>query len=76
MWAKAKPANQRTHPLVRYLFNEAIERRILDKTLSSMTGFSQSTLRTWRYGKAQPNVASVEALANALGYDLKLVRRP
>ena len=74
-WAIAKPASERAHPIVRRLMNEAIERRILDEALASKAGFSVNTMRKWRHGINQPSIGNVEILANALGYDLVLVKR-
>lgn len=75
-WAIARPANPRAHPIVQRLMNEAIERRILDEALAESAGFSVNTMRKWRHGVNQPCIGNVEILANTLGYDLVLVRRP
>ncbi len=75
MYFKARPASERAHPIVQRLFNEAIDRGLLDKQIAAAAGFSESTLRKWRYGKNTPDIRSVQALAQALGYDIELVRK-
>lgn len=44
--------------------------------LAATIGCAHTSLSGWESGRVPPNFLSVVAWANALGYDLVLVRRP
>jgi hypothetical protein len=41
--------------------------------LAKASGVSHTCLSDWRLGKSQPGLLAFEAVANAAGYELKLV---
>lgn len=74
-----KPTTQR-NPLLRALFIEQERRGWTNKRLAKLAGCSPSVLSWLRHpaasgsGKA-PRIATVAAIANALGYELVLIKK-
>lgn len=48
-------------------------RKLID--VARDTGVHDNTITSWRYGKRTPIFHNVQALANLLGYEFKLVRK-
>jgi ribosome-binding protein aMBF1 (putative translation factor) len=43
--------------------------------LAKKAGVSSSAMRKWRSGDRSPKLSEIEAVVNALGYELKIVER-
>ena len=65
---------QHSHPLVRKLFEEAHRQRLPLKTWAARAGLSHDTLKDWKI-RSSPQLVTIEAAANVLGFDLVLKRR-
>lgn len=73
---RTPPATNRgVHPFVRRIWNEMEEQRVSQLALQDCTGINVKTLTSWFRGKHSPKLLDVEAVLNALGYELKLVAR-
>lgn len=60
-------------PTVQTLFKIARDENFTQQELAKKTGVVESTLKNWRI-RNQPRVTDVEALLNALGYELQVVK--
>jgi transcriptional regulator with XRE-family HTH domain len=61
-------------PTLRKLFAIMAEAGVSQQALADRISSTQYGVWKWRAGQATPNIASVEAAADALGYRLELVR--
>ncbi|BAE51518.1 helix-turn-helix domain-containing protein [Paramagnetospirillum magneticum] len=59
--------------IVRWVFEQMNDQRIGHGDLTERAGISENTITKWRK-RSSPNFATVEAVVNALGYEIKLVR--
>lgn len=62
------------HPAVQFLFNQMFEQRMTQADLAEKTGFAYDTLKHWRL-YTMPRVNDLDAALNAMGYELKAVRK-
>lgn len=62
------------HPLIRKLFKEIYLRDLTFDWVAEVAGVSDNTLSGWVKGKA-PMFLNLEAVFNALGFDIVAVRR-
>ncbi len=62
------------HPLVKALYNIIDGEGFKQMELAEAAGIAPRCLTSWRIGR-KPNLFLFEAVANAAGYDLKLVKR-
>jgi len=62
-----------TNPLVVRLIELMDAARIDGHVLSKRAGLSETTIRSWRV-KNNPNITSLEAVLNVLGYGLTIKR--
>lgn len=71
-----KPVRSAT-PVVRQLYGIIAARRLSDVAFSRLMGWPDDCNypRKWRAGRSDPSLRSLEAVADALGYELKLVRK-
>ena len=67
--------NAAMHPIVAQLMDAAVERGWSERQLAEHAGVCPSLPRWWRRARAAPTLRTAEALARALGYELRLVRR-
>ena len=66
----------RRHPIVSQLREIRRHRRgVSQRSLAAVIGADRTAVGNWETGRFDPRLASVTAWANALGYDLALVRR-
>ena len=61
------------HPIVRWIYSECIRQQISPGDLSERAGLTRSAVNGMR--RHQPTLANLEAVINALGADLKPIRR-
>ena len=71
-WAGNLTVPEKGHPLVRDLYQLMNANKILIKDLVQPSGVKATTISEWRYRRT-PNVASLEAVLNALGFKLDIV---
>ena len=60
---------ERAHPLVRFIYRQAIAQQITLKALSARAGLSDAAVGQWSWRTA-PSVPNIEAVLNTLGYEL------
>lgn len=60
-------------PPLRFLFEEIVRQRCMDRTIATRVGCSEYSLREWRSGRHDPRISDVEACLNVLGYTLRPV---
>lgn len=65
------PAN--SHPLVRLLFAEMMRQGISNEHLAHKSGVSHNAINNMR--KTTPRVVLLEAVLNAIGFDLVAIKR-
>lgn len=64
----------RAHPLVKVLFEEMNRQNIGLTEMSDRSGYTTQCIKDWRT-RYSPNIRSLEACFNVLGYELKPVAR-
>lgn len=64
----------RAHPLVKVLFEEMNRQKIGLTEMSDRSGYTTQCIKDWRT-RYSPNIRSLEACFNVLGYELKPVAR-
>lgn len=69
---KPKPLSRHAHRLVRFI-DEKLETKYA--ALSDISGVCDTTIAGWRLLGADPKLSSIEAVLNAMGYDLVAVKR-
>ena len=69
---KPKPPRADVHPLVRFIHENAEEKF---DAIASIAGIDRRTLTTWRLYGGNPRLLTIEAVLNAMGYDLVPVKR-
>ena len=62
--------NRAVHPLIRWIWRKMNEDLWDQETLEKRSGVSASCMRKWRRGERNPRIQELEAVINALGYDL------
>jgi len=67
--------NRAGTPVVRHLIDLVTERGWTAADVADYVKLAHNSLSVWRTGKMDPSLRSLEALADALGYELKLVRK-
>jgi 2,3-bisphosphoglycerate-independent phosphoglycerate mutase len=71
---KPSPVPEGVPAIVRDLFKIMTEQRIGVREIAKRSGVHGNTILTWRASRV-PSISNFEAVANALGYELHLVRR-
>lgn len=62
------------HPLVRQLFAAMNKDKIALRDLGARAGVDFQTISDWRY-RSNPTLPTFEAVLNAAGYELRIVKR-
>ena len=62
-------------PLVRELTDAANDRQVTAEQIEAVSGISRHTWREMRDGRSKPTLASVRAIAAALGFEITLKKR-
>lgn len=75
MGREVRCSGRLTNVLVDRLRNVRVSREIKLETLAATSGYGKTTVTEWESGKHIPSVSALTDWANALGYDLTLVRR-
>lgn len=68
------PTDVYIHPMIRWIHEQVMERKITYEKLSEMSGIGANTIRKWRNNDSSPKVADIEAVINALGGSIVIVR--
>ena len=70
-WAGKLPIPPSAHPLIRKLFEEMNERKMLILEIAEISGVSKHTISDWRY-KRTPGVENLNAVLNVLNLELTI----
>lgn len=62
------------HPLVKLVYSQLDDQNISYNKMAKLSGVDVSTFSNWKF-KCSPTLINIEAVLNALGYDLKAVKR-
>ena len=77
---KPKLPQSGAHPLVHFLWSQIIEQQTSQEDVAARSGVSSSAMRKWRRVNRVPRLSEIEAVLNALGFNLAVVpddsRRP
>jgi transcriptional regulator with XRE-family HTH domain len=73
-WAGRLKIPKHAHPLVRELFKLLNDRELMINDVAKPSGIARNTISEWRYRRL-PSVASLEAVLNAFGFELKIVKK-
>lgn len=68
------PTDIYIHPMVRWIHQEVMDKNITYEKLSQTSGIGANTIRKWRNNNSTPSVADLEAVVNALGGSLVIVK--
>lgn len=67
--------NKFIHPFVRWIWTEMNYQRASQEDIAARSGVSSSAMRKWHQGINSPKLMDIEAVVNALGYDLAIKPR-
>ena len=73
-WAGKLKIPKHAHPLVRELFELMNHHGLMINDVAGPAGIARNTISEWRYRRL-PSVASLEAVLNAFGFELKIVKK-
>ena len=68
-----RPPSPSVHPIIKWIWCEIVRQDVSLMSVAKRAGFNSKTLRNWWSGKRSPALSDVEAVVNALGYDLTLI---
>lgn len=63
------------HPFIYWIWTEMNKQCASQEDIAKRSGVSSSTMRKWRLGVRSPRVMELEAVINALGYQLAVRRK-
>lgn len=63
-----------THPLVKHFFLLKEQHEVSTRDLERTSGVSKSTINEWQW-RCSPQLVSFEAALNAMGYELRILKR-
>lgn len=63
------------HPMVHWMWEEINNQAVSQQDIAQRADVSPSAMRRWRTGEREPSYQGLEAVVNALGYDLVLRKR-
>ena len=66
---------QGVHWMVKIIWDEIIAGDLSTEHLTEVSGVSRSIIRRWRNGRNAPRIENVEAVLNALGYELNVIKK-
>ncbi len=68
---KVPPVEDRAvHPFIRFIWRKMNEELWSQEDLAKRAGVTSSAMRKWRRGERNPRISELQAVINALGYDL------
>ena len=70
-----KPIEHNAHPCVALIWHEVVDRNLSMKSLGAVSGVDAKTIRAWFKSPRSPNLASIIAVLQALGFELKVEKR-
>jgi DNA-binding XRE family transcriptional regulator len=65
----------KTHPIIKKLREERMGRRLTMDQLAAKAGWDRSLIGEWERGGRRMHIAGLVDYANALGFDIALVKR-
>ena len=65
---------QGVHWMVKIIWDDIIAGDLSTEHLTKVSGVSRSIIRRWRNGRNAPRIENVEAVLNALGYEIKVAK--
>ena len=68
------PTDRYIHPMIRWIHQQVMERKITYEKLAAMSGIGANTIRYWRNNDSTPKITDLEAVVNALGGSIVIVR--
>jgi len=63
------------HPIVHWMWSTINDQARSQRDVADEAKVSAAAMRRWRNGEREPSLQAVEAVVNALGYDLVLRKR-
>ena len=63
------------HPFVHWMWNTMNDQAKSQQAVAEQAKVSASAMRRWRIGDREPSLQGIEAVINALGYELVIRRR-
>lgn len=70
------PIPSNVHSLLRWIWEEITRQRVSAASVARRAGYNPKTLRSWWRGDTAPTLHDVEAVVNALGYDMVIMTFP
>ncbi|QGM46135.1 helix-turn-helix domain-containing protein [Methylocystis heyeri] len=67
-----KSPHPAVHPFIRFALGEARKKSKTVVSVAKMAGIDASLISHWKRGSCSPTLANIEAVLNALGYELIL----
>lgn len=61
--------------MVEFLRVERKKQRISIRELAELSGVNQRTISNWEYSGIMPTIENFQKVLNALGYDLRIVKK-
>jgi hypothetical protein len=65
-----KPPANGVHPILKWVWCEILRQDVSLQSVAQRAGFEGKTIRNWWNGKSSPALVDVQAVVNALGYQL------
>ena len=62
--------NKAVHPFIRFIWRKMNEELWSQEDLAKRAGVTSSAMRKWRRGERNPRISELQAVINAMGYDL------
>jgi DNA-binding phage protein len=63
------------HPFIHWMWNTMNDQARSQQDVADQAKVSASAMRRWRTGDREPSLQGIEAVINALGYELVIRRR-
>lgn len=64
-----------THPLIKFIWQQIIDRQLNLGSVADSAGVDPSTLHKWRRAKKGPYLLQLDEVLSVLGYELTVVRK-
>lgn len=71
---KPPAENKGVHPIVKLIWEEMQKQRVSQLAIADCTGINVKTFTSWFRGEWSPKLIDAEAMLNALGYEIQIVK--
>lgn len=73
-YTRSKPIGSESdaHPLVQWIWSKMAEKKLTHEFVANKAGIRAATLRNWARGRTKPSLADIEAVVNAIGFDISI----